>query len=312
MTTRERRVKKKESEENVTVEESVTRGWKRLARKNLTTFTQAPKFLKHNEFITGGYRPGDISFKECVYSIFSLHNETTDIWTHLLATIYFLILFVRTFTVHITDPSLADVIVFSIFLGCATIQMLNSTLFHIFNCISPKWYKWTQRMDYSGISFMIIGCYIPPLYYGFICTPKIGQIYIASISILGTIGIVIGFIELFATAAFRFIRGGFYLFLGWAAVVPVVHLMSLLGTEIVLDGGFGILVMGLCYTLGCTFYMTRVPERWFPGKFNISFLSSHCIWHYFTIAAAVAQYHTLFHIRNLSATFDCSSIVGNQ
>lgn len=36
-----------------------------------------------------------------------------------------------------------------------------------------------------------------------------------------------------------------------------------------------LIVLGLLYILGAVFYALRVPERWFPGKFDlwVSFLS---------------------------------------
>jgi len=161
------------------------------------------------------------------------------------------------------------------------------------------------RLDYSGISLMIIGCFIPPLYYGFTCYPGIGAFYITAFVTFGTIGVVIGFIPTFNTPQYVYIRIGFYLFVGWSAVFPVIHLIYLMGIEVVWMCGKWLLLMGVLYSIGAVCYATRTPERWFPGSFNGSFLASHVIWHYFTIAAAGTHLWTCLYVYTLSRTIPC-------
>jgi len=43
-----------------------------------------PKWLRDNEFLTKGHRPQLYSFCACFRSIFRVHTETGNIWTHLL------------------------------------------------------------------------------------------------------------------------------------------------------------------------------------------------------------------------------------
>lgn len=54
-------------------------------------FSDLPKFLQDNEFITKGYRI-DYSLKDTLTSLFRLHNETGNIWTHLIGFAFFLVL----------------------------------------------------------------------------------------------------------------------------------------------------------------------------------------------------------------------------
>ena len=44
--------------------------------------------------ITRGYRHG-LDYKDCLLSIFRLHNETINIWTHLLGFLFFSVLIVK-------------------------------------------------------------------------------------------------------------------------------------------------------------------------------------------------------------------------
>ena len=43
-----------------------------------------PDWLKDNDFLHTGHRPPTNSFCECFKSIFRIHTETGNIWTHLL------------------------------------------------------------------------------------------------------------------------------------------------------------------------------------------------------------------------------------
>lgn len=46
-------------------------------------FSDLPQYLQDNEFITKGYRI-DYSIRDTVTSLFRVHNETGNIWTHLI------------------------------------------------------------------------------------------------------------------------------------------------------------------------------------------------------------------------------------
>lgn len=51
--------------------------------KRLESFSDLPDYLRDNEFIIGSYRPQQ-SVWSSVKSVFRLHNETGNVWTHLL------------------------------------------------------------------------------------------------------------------------------------------------------------------------------------------------------------------------------------
>jgi adiponectin receptor len=53
-----------------------------------------------------------------------------------------------------------------------------------------------------------------------------------------------------------------------------------------------LLLVALCYVVGAVLYLTRFPEKYFPGKFDFVF-SSHQLWHLLVFAAAVIHYHGL-------------------
>jgi adiponectin receptor len=49
---------------------------------------EIPEWMTDNKYILGSYRAG-YTLKMCLRSIFSWHNETMNVWTHLLGLIFF-------------------------------------------------------------------------------------------------------------------------------------------------------------------------------------------------------------------------------
>jgi len=256
----------------------------------LTKYEDLPPWLQENHFILSGYRV-NFSCALCVKSLFHRHNETWCVWTHLIGFVMFFVLSFITPLYLLSSPSFADVLVFLVFLICAQMQMGFSAVYHLFCCHSPPAYKWLATLDYSGISIMIVGCYYPPLYYGFECFPKLQGSYLLAISVLGCVGLVLGFLPVFSTPRFRVPRTLFYIIFGCFAIFPVPHLSILNQMKDFYPVILAEILMGSLYIIGAVFYSTRIPERWYPGKFDFG-CSSHVIWHFFTIAAALTQLWT--------------------
>ena len=63
-------------------------------------------------------------------------------------------------------------------------------------------------LDYTGIACMIMGSFVPCIYYGFYCEYYEKIAYCASMTILGSLTIIVALWDKFATPAFRPIRAG--------------------------------------------------------------------------------------------------------
>ena len=59
-------------------EEIARRVWTAVHHKHL------PSWLRDNDFLLHGHRPQLHTFTECFRSIFRIHTETGNIWTHLI------------------------------------------------------------------------------------------------------------------------------------------------------------------------------------------------------------------------------------
>ncbi|KAK6938565.1 AdipoR/hemolysin-III-related [Dillenia turbinata] len=70
--------------------------WKKV-RYQLVEYHSLPTFLKDNEYILGHYR-AEWPLKHILLSIFTIHNETLNVWTHLIGFFLFLTLTIYTAT----------------------------------------------------------------------------------------------------------------------------------------------------------------------------------------------------------------------
>ena len=63
---------------------------------------EAPDFLRDNEYIKHGYRIGFDNSQKVFNSLFILHNESVNIWSHLLG-VLMVVVFICYTTVYITS-----------------------------------------------------------------------------------------------------------------------------------------------------------------------------------------------------------------
>ena len=71
-----------------------TTGVKQSPSWQLVSFDSLPDWLKDNKFLLHNHRPAFGSFRQCARSIFKLHTETMNIWTHLVGSVAFMVLMV--------------------------------------------------------------------------------------------------------------------------------------------------------------------------------------------------------------------------
>jgi hypothetical protein len=97
-------------------------------------------------------------------SIFAMHNETVNIWSHLVASLYFL--------ACVSVRTSSDVFLLAYNL-CALACFVSSVLFHVFMPQSVSVYTRLQRIDYAGIFVLIGGSSIPIYSIQLRCYPAV-------------------------------------------------------------------------------------------------------------------------------------------
>ena len=124
------------------------------------------------------YRSGQ-SWPQCLRSVLTLHNETLNIWTHLLGFFFFLSLLLWDW---VSPPipnrvtwqvcyqikqenrnniqHLQDFAVILFIIGCYQICMIMSALFHTFSSHSQNAHELCLMMDLSGIMASITASFL--------------------------------------------------------------------------------------------------------------------------------------------------------
>jgi Predicted membrane protein, hemolysin III homolog len=152
----------------------------------LWSWDDLPAWRRDNHFIRSGYRPTSYSVRACLASLGYLHNESVNIWTHLLGSAAFLLgglLLYALVAPRYASASDSDVLVFACFLGGAFVCLGMSATFHTLSNHSPEVAMWGNKLDYTGIVFLIVGSYVPALYYGFFCHEYLMTFYLATVSL---------------------------------------------------------------------------------------------------------------------------------
>lgn len=176
--------KKKPSQDKV-VEKT-----EKLAEQAKTViWNELPKWMRDNHYIHSGYRPQSNSYKKSAASIGYLHNETVNIWSHLIGGV------LAGVTAGVLYWSIAprfelattqDLMVFScFFLGAVTCLGMSAT-YHTISNHSEAVAKFGNRLDYMGIVFLIWGSFIPSIFYGFSAEPQLVRLYWSMVSTLTT------------------------------------------------------------------------------------------------------------------------------
>ncbi|KAK3389517.1 hemolysin-III related-domain-containing protein [Podospora didyma] len=268
----------------------------------LVLWDDLPAWRRDNVYIQRGYRQTSNSYWRSFVSLSYLHNETVNIWSHLLGAVAFTC--GGAFLHSVVAPrygsaSSADVLVFGCFFAGAYLCLGMSATYHTLQNHSPAVNKWGNKLDYTGIVFLIVGSYVPALYYGFVCKPTQLTLYLSAISLLGLGCLTVSWFDQFRTPAWRPYRALMFVGLGVSGVVPILHELTVDGYQHLNErmGLNWVVLQGALYIFGAFLYAARWPERQSPGAFDIVG-SSHQIFHVCVVLAAAS------HLYGMSKAFD--------
>ncbi len=179
-----------------------------------------------------------------------------------------------------------------IMLFSAILCLSFSSTYHLIGIMSKKINSFSSRLDYGGISILIAGSCYPPYYYFFHCDYFFRNIYLSFISIFSICVFFYSLTSDFYLPKRRTFRGILFLILGLSTAIPVIHLIffnrsikGFMGGPRLIYWYFG----GFSYVIGALIYINRIPEKCYPGKFDI-FGSSHQFFHCFVVLGVIFHY----------------------
>ncbi|KAF2252245.1 putative membrane protein [Trematosphaeria pertusa] len=271
-------------------------------KRPLLTWDEIPAWYQDNEYILSGYRTVSSSYRKSIATVTQIHNETVNIHSHLIGSaLFFTLPFIlyESLRSRYESASTADIIVFSTFFFGVAICFLLSATFHIFNNHSEKTHVFGNQLDYLGIVILMWGSTMPCVYYGFYCTPSLQTTYYTLVSVLAVLCVYATLHPSFRLPKYRHYRTTMYSGLGLSFIIPIVHGVVKFGWEtqvwrMSLDW---MLLMTTFNLTGGALYAMRIPEKWYPNRFDI-WGASHQIMHCLVICAGIA------HLFGLLRSFD--------
>lgn len=243
-------------------------------------FDDAPAYQQDNPFIRTGYR-ANFAVSTCLVSLFRLHNQTCNVWSHLLGVPIFLALALYTYLFIAPEDNFSGTtLMFFLFLASAIVSMLTSSCYHLFQCHSEGAWLRLLQVDLSGMSALIAGSCYPSLWivFGNGCHGQTAVVYITAISFICSVGILGPLWPPFNTPRYRRARVIIYSGMGLSSLVPLFHIPfvfpAAIAWPILADVGLSLLF----FAVGVWFYASKFPEARWPGKFDVWF-HSHTNWH---------------------------------
>lgn len=229
--------------------------------------------------IRHGYREPTHAW-DALRSLFALHNQTVNIWTHLLGWSYFMWRSPAILRdLERMNAPLSDFAFVLVYLACAQFQMLSSAAYHLFSYISAEWDRFFLRMDLAGIILMIFGSFAIGLHNGFATDTalKVTYLVIVSTPLLTAAYLTVSpalqsdsMVKTRNTLLAATVAGG---------VIPAVHwaLADDLGCH--WDVLWAVGAMFGFYGGGFIVFLLRFPER-YMSHVVIDFIGqSHNLWH---------------------------------
>lgn len=253
-------------------------------KSKLIHWDELEEWQRDNEHIHTGYLRESNSYLEVFTSLFYLHNESGNIYTHLVPSI----------VVALTLTGSAFTPPFVLFgIGCVLCLGMSAT-FHALKSHSFKVATLGNKLDYAGICILIATSMIALVGYAYNDMPKHHFLYVGLTGILGGACCVVSLMEKFRSRQFRPVRALMFVLYGLSGVLPVVSGCLEFGYEetknrLCLNWLYA---EAFLYIFGAFLYAVRFPERVTPGGYDY-FGHSHQIFHVFVVIAAWCHYKTL-------------------
>jgi adiponectin receptor len=146
----------------------------------LLSYGEVPEWYQDNDCIRHGYRHESRSVRKCFASWLYLHNETINIFSHLIPAITFLcseIWVFLYFQAGYPQAKPLERFVFALFLLAAFICLgLSAIYYTLINHSAELSHLWL-RFDFVGIVVLTLGDFVSGIYMVFYCEPTLQKIY---------------------------------------------------------------------------------------------------------------------------------------
>ncbi|CAK9438422.1 uncharacterized protein LODBEIA_P26460 [Lodderomyces beijingensis] len=278
------------------------------AARRLAFYHELDKWQQDNHFIKSGYVKETSSYWASFKSLGYLHNETVNIYSHLLPSSisFWVILYYINFRLTMYDNYLGiwEKLNFLQFALACTFCLFMSSIFHCMKSHSHKVSRFGNQLDYFGIIILISSSLISIILFAYYDFPLQKWVFIALTLVFGTTCTVFTLHPEFSKNYYRPFRSAMFILFGLSGVLPVANAIRMFGFETTKArcGMVWLILEGVFYILGAVLYAMRFPESlghldseeylFSPGRFDI-FGHSHQIFHVLVVVAAFCHWKAL-------------------
>lgn len=269
----------------------------------LVVWDDLPTWQRDNQYIRSGYRKASNSIRTSIASLGYLHNETVNIYSHLIGALLFVLTGVVLYGAlksRYETASHADVVAFGCFFLGVAICLGMSASYHTISNHSSGVASLGNKLDYIGIVVLIWGSFVASIYYGFYCHSWLQMVYWmmvraaadfpsfpdsfcvtmellmdlleAQISALAIACSAISIVPRFRSPQWRPYRAAMFVAMGLSAIIPVFQGLHIYGVNKLKDqiGLYWLIGQGTLYILGAGIYAVCVRHRdIYPEKKSI-------------------------------------------
>lgn len=251
-----------------------------------------PHFVVGNKFIITNYRP-HLPFLQLLLSVFSLHNETFNVWSHLIGSMCMTALLVWFVWVPETTPCHVPKWPLIAYTTSTILCFTASWWAHLTGPLNKRYNAIVFKLDYLGIILTTMAHFLPVSFYMFVNESSTMRImYVLVPSCMGLVLTTFATSNAFRRASWIPIRALCFAVYGSSTIVPLVHGvvkywndtcdlsrigLSFLASDIVFNG------------LGALIYGRRYPERMYPQTFDM-IGNSHNIMHVCAVGGLVSMF----------------------
>ena len=253
---------------------------------------QVPPIFRE-PYIVEGYRKTDTNFAYACKSAFRWSNDIGNVWTHFIPFCIFFVWFFLEWKwrIDFTDPYYYPLA--CLWAGSCCYTLFSSTA-HLLGCVSSKVRTICFFLDYLGIAIYLLGGGLTAFFYHLplgstILTYKYPLLTYNLIMAIGAT--LISGLSRFYWHRYRFvIRITTFLFPYFTTSYPNLIRVFIVciptGEDCTTDSAILGILREIITLLSVFFYITKIPERCAPGKFDYTF-----------------QSHQLFHVTSALQTF---------
>ncbi|KNE02210.2 hypothetical protein QG37_00699 [Candidozyma auris] len=277
--------------------------------RRLYFYHEIDSWQQDNHFIRYGYIKETRSFKECIKSLTYWHNESINIYSHLVPSmmgLFFISHYLSKMPKFENYLGIWEIFNFYQFGIAATFCLGSSASFHCFKCHSPKVSKAGNQCDYFGIIVLITCSLNSIVLFTFYDLPSWRNAFIGLFCAFALMCTKVTFDVRFSTPAYRPFRSCMFIMFGLSGVLPVFTAVAKFGLEEAEKRANALWLVGegFFYIFGASLYAARIPERFFHakgstaakkhlrGKFD--FVGhSHQIFHFMVVIAAYCHWKAL-------------------